>query len=188
MSNWSRFYSMASVLCILILVLSVVLSPDCLAAAADAAGSGGGYLSGYENTDPKPSQMSWWSTLAYLVSLVAVFAFVVVMAYFASKFLSGRFQNQNTSAGGRLLEHLALGPNKSVCVVEIADKLLLLGVTDHQITLLGEIEDPEEIDRLRRQAVAQPVDGSAFASQLGSLEELTRRVPSLFRDGFNRRG
>ena len=85
MSNWSRFYSMASVLCILILVFSV-LSPDCLAAAADTAGSGGGYLSGYENTDPKPSQMSWWSTLAYLVSLVAVFAFVVVMAYFASKF------------------------------------------------------------------------------------------------------
>lgn len=188
MSNWSRFYSMASVLCMLILVLSVVLSPDCLAAAADTAGSGGGYLSGYENADPKPSQMSWWSTLAYLVSLVAVFAFVVVMAYFASKFLSGRFQNQNTSAGGRLLEHLPLGPNKSVCVVEIADKLLMLGVTEHQITLLGEIEDPEEIDRLRRQAVAQPVDNSAFSSQLSSLEELTRRVPSLFRGGFNRRG
>ena len=181
MSNWSRFYSMASVLCILILVFSV-LSPDCLAAAADTAGSGGDYLSGYENTDPR------WSTLAYLVSLVAVFAFVVVMAYFASKFLSGRFQNRTTSTGGRLLEHLALGPNKSVCVVEIADKLLLLGVTEQQITLLGEIEDPEEIDRLRRQAVVQPIDNTAFASQLSSLEELTKRVPSLFREGLNRRG
>ena len=180
MGNWSRFHSMASVLCILILVLSVVPS-DCLAAAADTASSGGGYLSGYENADPKPSQMSWWSTLAYLISLVAVFAFVVVMAYFASKFLSGRFQNRTASAGGRLLEHLALGPNKSVCVVDIADKLLLIGVTDQQITRLGEIEDPEEIDRLRRQAVAQPVDDSAFASQLSSLEELTKRVPSLFR-------
>ena len=187
MKSWSRFCSMASVLCILILVFSV-LSPDCLSAAADTAGSGGGYLSGYENTDPKPSQMSWWSTLAYLVSLVAVFAFVVVMAYFASKFLSGRFQNRTTSTGGRLLEHLALGPNKSVCVVEIADKLLLLGVTEQQITLLGEIEDPEEIDRLRRQAVVQPIDNTAFASQLSSLEELTKRVPSLFREGLNRRG
>ena len=174
MKNWSRFCSMASVLCILMLVFSAVAMPDALAAAADAAGSGGGYLAGYENTDPKPSQMSWWSTLAYLVSLVAVFAFVVVMAYFASKFLSGHFQNRTTSTGGRLLEHLALGPNKSVCVVEIADKLLLLGVTEQQITLLGEIEDPEEIDRLRRQAVVQPIDNTAFARQLSSLARLTK--------------
>lgn len=126
--------------------------------------------------------------MAYLISLVAVFAFVVVMAYFASKFLSGRFQSRSTSSGGQLLEHLALGPNKSVCVVEMGGKVVLLGVTEHQISLLAEIDDPEEIDRLRRQAVAQPLDGSTFASQLSSLEELTRRVPSLFRDGLNRRG
>lgn len=187
MKSWSRFCSMASVLCILILVFSAV-PPDCLAAAADTAGSGGGYLAGYENTDPKPSQMSWWSTLAYLISLVAVFAFVVVMAYFASRFLSGRFQQQATSNGGKILEHLALGPNKSVCVVEIGGKVVLLGVTEHQVSLLGEIEDADEIDRLRRQAVVQPVDAGAFASQLSTLEELTRRVPSLFREGLNRRG
>lgn len=78
---------------------------------------------------------------------------------------------------------------KQICLcVEIADKLLLLGVTEQQITLLGEIEDPEEIDRLRRQAVVQPIDNTAFASQLSSLEELTKRVPSLFREGLNRRG
>ena len=188
MKSRSRFYSMASVLCIIILVVAA-LSPDCLAAAADTASSGGGYLSGYENTDPKPSQMSWWSTLAYLISLVAVFAFVVVMAYFASKFLSGRFQNRSTSyGGGQLLEHLPLGPNKSVCVVEIAGKVVVLGVTEHQINLLAEVEDPEEIDRLRRQAIAQPADSSAFASQLSSLEELSRRVPSLFRNRLNPRG
>ena len=126
--------------------------------------------------------------MAYLISLLAVFAFVVVMAYFVSRFLSGRFQHQAAANGGRILEHLALGPNKSVCVVEIGGKVVLLGVTEHQVNLLAEIEDADEIDRLRRQAVAQPVDMGAFASQLSSLEELTRRVPSLFREGLNRRG
>lgn len=188
MKGWSRFCSMASVLCILILVFSVVLSPDCLAAAADTAGADGGYLSGYDNTNPKPSQMSWWSTLAYFISLVAVFAFVVVMAYFASRFLSGHFQKQANAGGGRLMEHLPLGPNKSVCIVELAGRVLMLGVTDHQISLLGEIDDPEEIDRLRRQAVSQPLDNSAFASQLSSLDELTKRIPTLFKDGIHRRG
>ena len=108
--------------------------------------------------------------MAYLISLLAVFAFVVVMAYFASRFLSGRFQHQAAANGGRILEHLALGPNKSVCVVEIGGKVVLLGVTEHQVSLLAEIEDADEIDRLRRQAVAQPVDMGAFASQLSSLE------------------
>ena len=56
MKNWSRFCSMASVLCILMLVFSAVAMPDALAAAADAAGSGGGYLAGYENTDHQRTQ------------------------------------------------------------------------------------------------------------------------------------
>ncbi len=175
---------MASVLCIIILVLSV-LSPDCLAAANSA--SGGGYLSGYENTDPQPSQMSWWSTLAYLISLLAVFAFVVVMAYFASKFLGGRFAKATTSGGGRIMEHLPLGPNKSVCVVELAGRTLMLGVTEHQVTLLGEVTDPEEIERLRRQSIDQPLDDSIFASQLSTLDQLTQRVPSFIRDSIKRR-
>ena len=184
MNDWRHFCSMASVLCIFILVLSV-LSPDCLA-AADSAG-GGGYLSGYENADPKPSQMSWWSTLAYVISLVVVFAFVVVMAYFASKFLGGRFGQSINNNGGRLLEHLPLGPHKSVCVVELAGKTLMLGVTDQQVTLLGEVTDPEEIERLRRQSIIQPIDTGMFASQLSSLDELTKRIPSFIRDGIKRR-
>lgn len=183
MKSWSSFRSMASVLCIFMLVFSL-LSPDCLA-AADSASSG--YLAGYENTDPKPSQMSWWSTLAYLISLVAVFAFVVVMAYFASKFLGGRFASAANNGNSKILEHLPLGPNKSACVVELAGRTLVLGVTDHQITLLSEVTDPEEIERLHRQAILQPVDAGAFSSQLSSLEQLTKRVPSLFKEGFNQR-
>ena len=61
-------------------------------------------------------------------------------------------------------------------------------LADNGCVEVAEIEDADEIDRLRRQAVAQPVDMGAFASQLSSLEELTRRVPSLFREGLNRRG
>ena len=44
--------------------------------AADAASSSG-YLSGYENPDPRPSPVSWWSTLAYLLSLLVIFGFLL---------------------------------------------------------------------------------------------------------------
>ena len=54
----------------------------------------GEYLSNYEEVEPKPTAVSWWSTLAYLLSLVAVFAVVVVMAYFtANAYVNRRRQN-----------------------------------------------------------------------------------------------
>lgn len=154
-------------------------------AAGDGSGSGG-YLSGYDNTDPRPSQMSWWSTLAYLVSLFAVFAFVVVLAYFASKFLSGRFAQMSTSNGGRILEHLPLGPNRSVCVVELAGRILMLGVTEHSVTLLGEITDAAEIEQLQRRMLAKPPIDGAFSQQLSSIEQFARRLPSLFKDDYHK--
>ncbi len=164
------------------LVLFAWSAMPTLGLAADASSAGGGYLSGYENTDPKPSQMSWWSTLAYLISLFAVFAFVIVMAYFASKFLSGKFGKNMNGSDGMILEHLPLGPNRSVCVVELAGHVLMLGVTEHQITLLGEINDEGEIARLHRNAVTgQPFDDS-FTNQMGLIGQFAKRVPSLFKD------
>ena len=171
------------------LLFLFLFSPLGLAADPAAAGSGG-YLAGYESADPRPSQVSWWSTLAYLVSLFAVFAFVVVLAYFASRFLSGRFGKAMTGQGGRVLEHLPLGPNRSVCVVEIAERVFMLVVTEHSITLLREITDTEEIERLHRRNIGQPsaaFDSGMFAQQFGSLEQLAKRIPSIFRNDSYRR-
>lgn len=171
-----------------IVLLFLFVLPSLALAAADTAAGSGGYLAGYENADPHPSQVSWWSTLAYLISLFAVFAFVVVMAYFASRFLSGRFRPVMNGQGGRILEHLPLGPNRSVCVVELAERVFLLGVTEHSITLLREITDAEEIERIHRRMLGQkpqPLEAGLFTQQFGSLEKLAKRIPAIFKkDGF----
>ena len=121
-----------------------------VAPAGAAETTGGGYLSGYSEVDPRPSAVSWWSTLAYLLSLFAVFAFVVFLAYLASRFLGRRFAGLAASQDGRILSQLSLGPNRFVCVVEIAERIFMLGVTEHSVTLLREITDAEEIERLHR--------------------------------------
>ena len=149
--------------------------------AADEAAPSGGYLSGYENTDPMPSAVSWWSTLAYLLSLLAVFAFVVILAYFAARFLGGHFGRAMSDGSGRLLEHLPLGPKMSVCLVEIADRVFLLGVTEHNITLLSEIVDEEEIERLQRQSLPRTVDMGMFSQQFGALSDFVQKVPPIFK-------
>ena len=165
--------------CIVGVLFAFLILTDPVQAAEEAAK--GGYLSGYENTDPRPSPVSWWSTIAYLVSLFAVFAFVVGLAYFAARFLGGHFAQQKLGYGGRVLSHLPLGPNRSVCVVEMADRVLLLGVTEHSITLLSEITDEAEIDKLHREEMSSPIVPEMFSQQLGTLSEFVQKIPPLFR-------
>ena len=151
----------------------VLISLICFGdSAAEAAG---GYLEGYEEVDPRPTAVSWWSTLAYLVSLLAVFAVVLVMAYFAARFIGGRFNAARIAAsGGRVLENLPLGPNRSVCAVEIAGRVFLLGVTDHNINLLSEITDKDLIEHLHAQAINS---GDMFSQEFGTLSGLVKKIP-----------
>lgn len=148
--------------------------------AAEEAAKGG-YLSGYENADPKPSSISWWSTIAYLVSLFAIFVFVVGLAYFAARFLGGHFSQQRLGYGGHILSHLPLGPNRSVCVMEMAGRVFMLGVTEHSITLLTEITDPEEIERLHREETYNDRVPEMFSRQFGALADFVQKIPPIFR-------
>ena len=147
----------------------------------------GGYLSGYVEPDPRPTGVSLWSTLTYLLSLLAVFAVVLLLAYGAARFLGSHFTKAAGAAGGHLLAHLPLGPNRSVCIVELAERVFVLGVTEHSITRLKEITDPEEIERLHRSSLTVSGGMDMFSSQMGTLEQLAKRIPSLFRDGGYRR-
>lgn len=152
---------------------------DSVLAADDAAA--GGYLAGYENTDPRPSSISWWSTIAYLVSLFAIFIFVVGLAYFAARFLGGHFAKQKLGYGGKLLSHLPLGPNRSICVVKMAGGVYLLGVTEHSINLLATITDPEEIERLQSEQLTNPLPADMFSKEVGTLSDFVQKIPPIFR-------
>ena len=160
-----------------VLLLLAVAEP---ALAAEEAAKGG-YLAGYENTDPRPASISWWSTIAYLVSLFVIFVFVVGLAYFAARFIGGKFAQQKLGYGGRILSHLPLGPNRSVCVIEMSGRVFMLGVTEHSITLLTEITDADEIDRLHREDLAFGKMPDMFSQQFGTLAGLVQKVPPLFR-------
>lgn len=173
------------VCCIVFLLIIALLFPS-LGMAAE----GGGYLSGYENQDPIPNGtpgVSWWSTVAYIASLVVVFLFVAGLAYYVSKILGGRFGRARSGGNGRVLEYLPLGSGRSVCVVELVGKFLILGVTDHTITFLGEIDDKSEVEELLKgklDKTSLPLYGSVdgFERQFGSLDRLVKRIPTIFKN------
>ncbi len=156
---------------VIIALFGVTLALFC--GTAEAVGA---YLSEYEEVSPQPTAVSWWSTLAYLLSLVAVFAVVVVMAYFTAKFIGSRFNARMSTGGGKILENLPLGPNRSVCIVEIAGRVFLLGVAEN-ISLLAEITDDNAVENLRERSAAKDI----FAQDFGSVSDLIQKIPPIFK-------
>ena len=163
---------------LLSLWLGYLLLFVCLGDASAAGETGGGYLAGYEEADPRPSAVSWWSTVAYVVSLFAVFAFVVILAYVVARAFGKNSMQRLAERGGQVYLQLPLGPNRSVCVVELFGRVFVLGVTDANIHLITEIDDPETVEEIR---ASTPLEGGVFQEQFGSLSNFVQKIPPLFR-------
>jgi len=146
-----------------------------------AADTNGGYLN-YQEPQPAATS-SWLSTIAYVISLVATFAVVIGLAYFTSRFLGQKMGQAAVGGDNRILVTLALGPNRAVYIVEVAGKFLVLGVTEHNITLLEEITDEIRIEKLKQQPAAIPVPNQfdkVFQRQLASLQQMSQKFPTAF--------
>lgn len=89
--------------------------------------------------------------------MILAFGFVVLLIYGLAKFLNKRTRS---FAGTRSLESLggiSVGQNRSIQIVKVGDRLLVVGVSN-TIQLLKEIDDESEVERLlqeREQALEQ---------------------------------
>lgn len=147
---------------------------------AYGAESNGEYL---QYQEPKPTTaVSWYSTISYIFSLIITFAFVIGLAYFASRFLGKKLGGLSASGSSRIINVLSLGTNRAIYTVEIAGKFLVLGVTDHAVTVLQEITDSKEIEKLKVEQVTVPKDqfDNVFQRQLASLQQLSQKFPTTF--------
>jgi flagellar protein FliO/FliZ len=147
---------------------------------AYAAEPNGEYL---QYQEPKPTNtMSWFSTVSYIFSLLITFAVVIGLAYAASRFLGKKLGSLSANGSSRIVSTLSFGTNRAVYTVEIAGKFLILGVTDHNITVLQEITDIEEIEKMKKQQLAVPTEqfDGVFQKQLASLQKLSQTFPTAF--------
>lgn len=103
---------------------------------------------------PPPSMFSLLAKL--LISLIIVGG----LAYLTIKFLKKNAQITSASENISILDQYSMGMNKGLFIVEIAEKVLVLGVTDHNINVLYEISDRDQIERLQEKAAereTQPI-------------------------------
>lgn len=113
-----------------------------------------------------------------LFGVLAAVILILILAYYATKWIG----KHGGMAGGtmsvradgaekfRVLAQLTVGRNERLLLVRLEEKCFLLGVTEHGITMLRELEEDEASKWLDADALAAP---PSFIEALG--EALRRK-------------
>lgn len=163
--------------CLVLICMVVMISGQIYAAEVP---DNGNYLK-YQEPTPASSS-SWFSTIAYIFSLLITFALIIALAYFASRFLGHKIGNLSALGHNKIHAALSLGSNRTIYVVEVAGKFLIVGVTEHSINLLHEITSQEEIERLILQPSAGPTNqfDIVFQRHIASLQQMSHKFAAVF--------
>lgn len=102
-----------------------------------------------------------------LLALGLVLALVLALYWLARRFLPGA-AGLGQASGLRVLGRLALGPKKSLALVEVGKRVLVLGLAEQGVNLLATIDDPAEIAALD---AAKPAFGLALKRAAKSQED-----------------
>ncbi len=79
---------------------------------------------------------SFGSALFYILVMVAV----LIAAYFTTKYLSGKARHIMKSRHIVVLDRMGIAKDKMLMVVKVGDKSMLIGVTNQNISSLGEVD------------------------------------------------
>ena len=124
-------------------------------------------------TDPigPAAEVPWWSTSADLLLKLAL---VLVLIYICL-WLLRRFTQPGASRPGAMLlgvvEQMTLAPGRSIYLIELGNRLLVIGSTANQLSTLAEIVDPVEVAEIQRLRQSTDSDVAPFAIQLRSILE-----------------
>ncbi|MBN2324207.1 MAG: flagellar biosynthetic protein FliO [Spirochaetes bacterium] len=123
----------------------------------------------YEYTDPEFAGTET-SYAMLILRTVAVLAVIVMAIYLIFRFLlKGRNRIVADTEMIRVLGTFPLAANRLIKIVDIAGKILVLGVTESNINLIMELEDKEIVDRLRLLSSKEGTGATSFKEQFLKL-------------------
>ena len=102
--------------------------------------------------------------VSMILSLLLVLVFIVIAAFLLKKFNVSLPQRQ----GLKVVSSLHLSAKEKVVVLQVGDKQMLLGVTAHQITKLGTLDEPIDL--------ANKVDGGMPNNTTSDMFSTLQRI------------
>jgi len=109
-------------------------------------------------------------TIRLIVSLAIVVGLLLLLARFGAR----KFRGQ-AGALVRVVHRQPLSRTSAVAVVAVGSRVLVLGTTEHQVSILTELE-PEELDGVVEIDALDPADGEDDLATLATLDTLDGRT------------
>lgn len=134
------------------------------------------FVRDYTELTAQPASQPWWSMTADMViKLGVVLGLLYLTMWVLRRYVLGS-QARRTGTGRALgaidiLDSATLAPNRTVYLVEVADRVLVLGATTTALATLAEIREPEAIDLLKRGAGPTAMAPPSFAEHLRPLTD-----------------
>jgi len=118
----------------------------------------------------------WSASLKMFYALAMVLGIVFLLYFIVKKFFwkNGVFGNESKPI--KILSTGFLAPKKSIALVEIPGEVLVLGIAHENISLLGNIREPDQISRIKGQP-PQPSELVAKVPESPIMEEKEEEKP-----------
>lgn len=142
----------------------------------------GYYLRDYSEIAAAPANAPWWSmTFDLVLKLGLVIGLIYLTMWALRTYVLGPQARRRIAKGmpGRIdvLDTTVLAPNRTLYLVEVADRVLVLGATGTSLNTLAEIREPEAIDLLKKGSEGETA-ADALPTFAAQLKTLTDHLPS----------
>lgn len=111
-----------------------------------------------------------------LISVIFALALIIALIVLLIKFLGKRNRMMTQGGAIRTLGAVGVGPNKSLQVVEIGDRIYLVGVGE-DITLLDKITDADEVMAVQQAFESEGSEFAGFSTLFSGLVSRIRKQP-----------
>lgn len=86
--------------------------------------------------------MEYFKSILSVIVVLAMFVGILYLAYITTKFIGKRYSVKGKQFKNlKVLETVAIGPDRQLMIVKTAGKCLLLGATPHNISLITELSE-----------------------------------------------
>lgn len=123
-----------------------------------------------------------WILVKMVLSLIAVVAFMAALALVAKKIFFATRSSDTARVDIDLMGHRPLAPKRSVYVLRVMDRMIVVGATEQGMTLLSEWK---EVPTVGSNAAAAPCSAEPLRAPAPFLQTLKNYFPL---NGGNRFG
>ncbi|OPY11157.1 MAG: Flagellar biosynthesis protein, FliO [Syntrophus sp. PtaB.Bin001] len=121
------------------------------------------------------------SLLKMVFSLAIVLGMMIGAMYFIKKLLHNATPAIDRGSMIKILANRYLGPKSSIMVVDVAGQIIVVGLSNQQMTVLTTISDKDQLVKLRNMQINEEISGIPIIQQFARCKEKITSAMDNFR-------